>query len=993
MRLSHAALGFAFAAAALSMPIGVNASIPSSVLSSLEFRNIGPLSGRIDTIAGVAGDPNVYYAGGLGGLFKTADGGVTWESVFENKPVSSVNAIAVAPSDSNVVYAGTGEANLRNDIAFGDGVWRSGDAGKTWKHVGLDATGHISALAVNSSNADDIYVAALGDAYAPSKERGIYHSVDGGKTWTRALYVDERTGASSVAIDPKNPRHVLAGMWEGWRTPYHLNSGGPNDGLYESNDSGSTWTRLGGHGLPAGLQGRIAVAFAPSNPSRVYALIESREGSLWRSDDGGKLWKMVNASHGINQRPFYFTSLAVDTQNQDHVYFMSVQLWQSKNAGVTATRVPNPRGGDFHAMWIDPRNAARLATAFDGGANISTDGATTWLQTPLVVAQSYHVSTDDRVPYTVCTENQDSGSACGPSNSLMSGGIPSTLWFDAGGGESGWIVIDPKDSNLIYGDGYEGEITRFDRRTGQSRVVDVWPVEGMGHGAKDLRYRFQWTSPIALSPHVPGRVYMGGNRIFRSDTGGQSWRAISPDLTRNEKAKQDISGGPITHDSTSVEYYDTVFSIAESPVRAGEIWAGTDDGYAWLTRDGGRHWRNTISGAGPIAPYGRVDYIHPSAFDAAAAYMVLDYHKSGDRSPHIFKTADFGRHWTSIVANLPPESYARMVKEDPFRRGLLYAGTETGIWVSFDDGGRWVSLQNNLPTVPVYDFTVQKRFDDLVVSTHGRAMWILDDVSPLQRLNERVLSQQAYLFAPRDAYRFQLGRFAGRSGWAGANPKYGADINLYLKNDPGNRPIAVRIFQGPSLVRTLEIKKAHAGINRVWWDLRYEDLKPYDGYKPWGSGGFDGPLVLPGHYEVRVNTGAIAQSRPLTVKIDPRSHATLADLRAQLTFIERVRADEVAVTDRIAHLQKRRAQAIAAKQSVLAASIDDALHRIYEPEVTEEEDALRYPVHLYARLSGVAGKAASADAAPTESEKAVLKVLEDEMKREMARTRALVRVP
>ncbi|MDP9111840.1 MAG: hypothetical protein M3M96_09435 [Candidatus Eremiobacteraeota bacterium] len=993
MRSSFAVFTLALAVLMWGVASGARASVESSAFSSLEFRNIGPLSGRIDTIAGVPGDPNVYYAGGLGGLFKTVDGGVSWESVFEHKPVSSVNAIAVAPSDSNVVYAGTGEANLRNDIAFGDGVWRSGDAGKTWQHAGLEGTGHISAIAVDSGNANDIYVAALGDAYSATKDRGIYHSVDGGKTWSLVLYADDRTGASSVAIDPKNSHHILAGMWEGWRTPYHLNSGGPNDGLYESNDAGNTWTRLVGHGLPEGTQGRIAVAFSRGNPLRVYALIESREGSLWRSDDGGRQWKMVNASHGINQRPFYFTSLAVDPQNQDHVYFMSVQLWQSMNAGVTATHVPNSRGGDFHTMWIDPRNANRLATAFDGGVNISTDGGKTWLQTPLVVSQSYHVSTDDRVPYTVCSENQDSGSACGPSNSLMSGGIPAALWFSAGGGESGWIVIDAKDSNIIYGDGYEGEITRFDRRTSQARVVDVWPVEGMGHGAKDLRYRFQWTSPLALSPHVPGRIYMGGNRIFRSDTGGQSWRAISPDLTRNDKSKQDISGGPITHDSTSVEYYDTVFSIAESPVRAGQIWAGTDDGYAWLTRDGGRHWTNTIAGAGSIAPFGRVDYIHPSAFDAATAYMVLDYHKSGDRSPHIFKTSDFGRHWKSIVADLPPDSYARMVKEDPFRRGLLYVGTETALWVSFDDGGHWVSLQNNLPTVPVYDFTVQKRFDDLVVSTHGRAMWILDDISPLQRLNDRVLSSSAYLFAPRDAYRFRLGDFAGRGGWAGTNPKYGADLNLYLKNDPGNRPIAVKIYQGRSLVRTLEVKKAHAGINRLWWDLQYEDLKPFDDYKPWGSGGFDGPLVLPGRYDVRVTTDGITQTQPLVVKLDPRSHATLADLRAQLAFIQRVRADESLLTARIAALQKRRAQAIAGKQSALSSEIDDALHRIYEPEVTEGEDALRYPVHLYARLSGVAGKAASADAAPTDSEKAVLRVLEEEMKREMARSAALLSVP
>ena len=957
-------------------------------VAALKFRNIGPLSGRIDAVAGVSGDPSTYYAGGLGGLFKTVDGGVTWDSDFNNEPVSSIGAIAVAPSEPSHVYVGTGEVNLRNDVLFGDGVWTSRNAGKTWAHAGLDGVGSIAAIAVDPSDANRAYVAALGDVYAPSADRGIYRTSDGGKTWQKVLFTDDRTGGSSIAIDPSNPRHLLAGMWEGWRSPYHLTSGGANDGLYESRDGGSHWARLQGHGLPAGITGRIAVAFAPNDAKRVYALIESAHGTLWRSDDGGATWTMVNTSHGIDQRPFYFTSLAVDPKNADTVYFMSVQMWKSTDGGKTAKTTHDTRGGDYHQLWIDPRDPSHMAAADDGGAEVSNSGGKTWLNAPIAVAQSYHVDVDDRIPYTVCSEDQDAGSGCGPSNSLSHGGISDQAFFDAGGGESGWIVFDGTDSNLIYGDGYQGAITQYDRRTKQARAIDVWPEDAMGWPAATLRYRFQWTSPLAISPQHPHRLYMGGNKIFQTDDGGVTWKAISPDLTRDDKARQQISGTPITPDNTSVEYYDVVFSIGPSPLRDGELWAGTDDGRIWLTRDGGATWNDVTPAAMRTAPHDhwlRVDNVAPSPFDAGTAYATADAHKWGDRRPYLFVTHDYGATWQSIASNLPLDSYTLMLRPDPVRRGLLYAGTATGLWYSYDDGAHWTAFANGLPTVPVFDFKVQPRFDDLVVGTHGRALWILDDLHPLQELDAQVEAQPLHLFTLRDAYRFRESYDGPDGQFAGENPGYGADVNFWLAHAPTKgEKVAVHVYDGATLIRTIDVKKPVVGVNRVWWNLRYDKIEPVKGFVPWAGGGFSGPLAIPGTYSVRVVAGKASAQGTLDVLPDPRSGATQAQLREQLAFLLRVRADLASMTTSIEHLE-----VIAAKGGARAQRAHVLLHAFYSPEVTQAEDALRYPEQLYGRLSFLASDLATADGAPTPSQEAVLTVLEKQMHDLIAQVAAL----
>jgi photosystem II stability/assembly factor-like uncharacterized protein len=957
-------------------------------IAALKFRNIGPLNGRIDTVSGVPMDPTTYYAGGLGGLFKTADGGVTWKSVFNNQPVSSVNAIAVAPSAPTTLYIGTGEANLRNDVLFGDGVWRSNDAGTSWTHNGLDAVGSIAAIAIDPTNAQRVFVAALGDVYGASQDRGIYRTTDGGSTWSKVLYTDEHTGGSSIAIDPSNSQHILAGMWEGWRTPYHLTSGGPNDGVYDSSDGGEHWTRLQGHGLPSGVMGRIAVAFAPSEPKRVYALIESAQGTLWRSDDGGANWVMVSDSHGIDQRPFYFTSLTVDPKNADTIYFMSVQMWRSTDGGKTAKPLRGTRGGDYHQLWIDPQNPARMIAGNDQGAEVSYSKGDSWLNAQMAIAQVYHVDTDDRIPYTICGEDQDSGSACGPSNSLSFGGISPDAFFSAAGGESGWIVFDQANSNLIYGDGYQGSVTQYDRRTGQARAIDVWPLDAMGWPAATLKYRFQWTSPLAVSPQHPHRLYMGGNEIFQTDDGGVTWKAISPDLTRNDKARQQISGTPITPDNTSVEYYDVVFSIGPSPVRDGLIWAGTDDGRVWLTRDDGAHWTDVSPAAIRTEPddhWLRIDDVVPSPFDAGTAYVSADAHKWGDRTPQLFVTHDFGATWTRIAGDLPVNSYTLMLKPDPVRRGMLYAGTATGLYYSYDEGAHWTAFTNGLPTVPVFDFTVQRRFDDLIVGTHGRGLWILDDLHPLQELTASVQAQPLHLFTLRKAYRFSQGFTRSIAQYNGENPGYGALVNFWLAQAPGkDDKVSVQIYNGATLIRTIDIKGAVAGVNRTRWDLQYENIKPVKDYVPWADGGFAGPVALPGTYRVHVVAGAHATDGTLHLFADPNSHATLAQLREQFAFLMQIRSKLEQMTAAI-----DRVQSVKAKGGPAAARADDLLHRLYNPEVTEGEDALRYPEQVYGQLSFLASDVASTDAAPTKAEYAVRTQLEQRANALMAEADSL----
>jgi photosystem II stability/assembly factor-like uncharacterized protein len=971
-----------FVIAAAPVPKAASSPAPSTdPFAALKFRSIGPDSGRLDAAAGVPGDPSVYYVAGLGGLFKSTDGGATFSSVFDEPNVSAVGAIAVAPSNSNIVYIGTGEPNIRNDIQPGNGVWRSDDAGKTWSHVGLDGTGHIAQIAIDPHDPNIAYVAAEGRIYASGPDRGIYKTTDGGKSWQHVLAIDDTTGASAVVIDPANPNTVLAGAWTVWRKPWTLNSGGPNDGLYMSHDGGAHWTRLEGHGLPSGLMGRIGLAYAPSQPSRIYALIESKEGVLWRSDDGGANWTMVSKSHDIWQRPFYFFELAVDPRDANHVYFPSVSFFQTTDGGKTLKRLKNNLG-DNHQLWIDPTNPARMIMASDSSVGISLDGGKNWIYPQIPISQVYHLDTDNRVPYTVCVEIQDAGSTCGPSNSRV-GGIEPGAWYATFGGESSWTLFDPANDNIIYGAGYTGDLTRFDRKTNQPLDIAPWPQDYIGWAARHERYRFQWTAPIAVSKLEPRALYFGANVLFKSSDEGLTWHVISPDLTRDDKSKQGPAGGPITHDDTSVETYDTIFAIAESPLRLGEIWVGTDDGLVWLTRNGGKHWRNLTANIPGMPEWARVVSLYPSTFDPATAYLAVDAHKLGIRSPYLWVTHDYGSHWHSIVGNLGADaSYALVLKEDPFRRRMLYLGTAHGLYISFDEGAHWQRMHNGLPTIAVYDLAVQRHFDDLVVGTHGRGVYVMDDIHALQDYRPSLARKPLALFPMRIAYRWGLGRITDEvENQTGDDPPSGALVNFWLASAPAKgEKVTVRVYSGNRLIRTLEVKKPVAGINRVVWNLRYEGFKAVKDSDPWRMGGFAGPKVLPGTYRVVVSAGANSASSIVRVAEDPNVHVTLSALREQLAFQMRIHNDLKQVGDAIDALRK-----------LHTSQADAILDTLFQPRATYGEDILRYPAHLYEQLSSLAGMAGESDAAPTPSDRRVLRYLETEMRADLARARALLR--
>jgi photosystem II stability/assembly factor-like uncharacterized protein len=943
------------------------ADAADSPFSELLFRRVGPNPGRLDAIAGVPGDASIYYVGGLGGLFKSVDGGATFASVFDQPDVSSVGAIAVAPSNPNVVYIGTGEPTARNDIESGNGMWRSDDAGKTWRHVGLDATAHIAQVAVDPHDPDVVYVAAEGPIYGAGTQRGVYKSIDGGKTWLHALALDDRTGASSVVLDLSSPTTVFAGMWTIWRKPWMLNSGGPDDGLYVSHDAGLHWAKATGHGLPSGLMGRIGLAYAQSNPLRIYALVESQEGVLWRSDDGGAHWTLINRNHALQQRPFYYSELNVDPRDQDHVYFISLDLLETNDGGKSTETLSNELG-DNHQMWIDPSNPARLAMVSDFGMGISFDGAHHWIYPQIPVAQAYHIATDTRTPYTICGEFQDAGSACGPSNS-KSGGITADDWFKSLGGESGWVFFDPANPNIIYGSGYQGTLSRFDRRTNQAQSSSPWPFDTMGWPTRDLQYRFQWTAPLAVSPLEPRALYFGANVLFKSDDEGLHWRVISPDVTRNDKSKQGPTGGQITRDATGVEAYDTIFSIAESPRKRGEVWLGTDDGLVWLTRDDGAHWKNVTVRIPAMPTWARVTNIEPSAFDSATAYISVDTHLLGERSPYLYETHDFGEHWKSIVGDLGNASYSAMIKEDPFRRGLLYLGTGLGLYVSFDDGKHWTRMQG-LPTVPIYDIVVQSAFDDLVVGTHGRGIYILDDLHPLQEYTPRLASRAIALFSTRTAYRWSTGRSTfAYDTQLGTDPTYGAYLDFWLRDAPsGNQSVTIDVYSGTTLIRTLPIKHAEAGVNRVIWDLRYAGFKPVTNSYPWRLEGFAGPRAVPGLYRYVVRAAGQVQTGIVKVAPDPQARTSMAALRAQFVFQMRIHSDLARIGDTIDRLRLA-----GGEQS------KKLLERLYQSQLTQTGDVLRHPMKLYERLSSLATLAESADQAPTLAEAEALRELEAQM--------------
>ncbi len=908
----------------LSILLPVGAAEPKGgpeAFKRLEFRSIGPASGgRVARVCGVPGDPLTYYAAtAAGGIWKSADGGIHWNPVFDDQPIATMGAVAVAPSDPSIVYAGSGEANIRGNVEVGNGIYRSTDAGKTWKHV-WKQEGQIGRIVVHPQNADVAYAAVLGHAFGPNPERGLYRTTDGGKSWQQVLKKDADTGAIDVVLDAASPKVIFAALWQTRRKPWEMTSGGPGSGLYVSRDGGDTWKQLKGgdadkdapgKGLPEGIWGRIGLAVAPSDSRRVYALIEAEKGGLYRSDDGGDSWSLATDHHALRQRSWYFSTITVDPKNPDVVYCPQVRLQRSIDGGKSFTPVKKTHHGDHHDLWIDPQDPRRMIDANDGGIDVSTNGGETWYAPPLPLAQFYHIAADTRVPYRVMGTMQDIGTASGPTNSLSSAGITLGDWHPVGGGETGYVAPDPADPDIIFAGEYGGYLSRYDERTRQARNVSIYPTNPSGHGGEDLLYRFQWTAPLLISPHGSHIVYHAANVLFRSIDGGKSWTPISPDLTRNDKAKQKWSGGPITGDNTGVEYYDTIFAIAESPRQQGLLWAGSDDGLIHVSRDAGKTWEEVGKNIKGLPEWGTVVCIEPSPFDAATAYVVADNHRLDDMKPYLFKTADFGKSWQALAAELPQDIYLHAVREDPKRKGLLYLGTERGVSFSTNDGGSWQALKLNLPTVAVQDLIVKK--DDLVLGTNGRSVWIFDDLTPIRMFTDESAKAEALILPTQPAirWRYHSPLFPPRDGSTGANPPAGAVIHYFLKGKPKGEVILEVLDRQGEVIAELSSKpepsdfpvgdpdgpekpkeaelKAEAGLHRAVWNLRTKGPERIKGAKLDGGSVEEGPMANPGVYTLRLTADGKKAEGRVEVRLDPRVETNDRELEEHFRFALEVR--------------------------------------------------------------------------------------------------------
>jgi photosystem II stability/assembly factor-like uncharacterized protein len=1028
------------------------ASVDVKPFDGLQYRLVGPFrGGRATGVTGVPGDPSTFYFGSAsGGLWKTSDGGAVWKPLWDKFPEASpaVGSVAVAPSNPNIVYVGTGETNIRGNVVTGNGLYKSTDAGKTWAYAGLRDTQVIGRIIVDPKNPDRLFVAALGHIFGPNSERGIFRSSDGGKTWEKVLYVDDKTGGSDVAFQPGNPQVMYAGMWQAYRKPWIMESGGAGSGLFKSTDGGSTWTRLTGNGLPEGILGRVNVA-PTSNPNRIYAMIEAKKGGLFRTDDGGKTWALINDRNDYKQRAWYFNTVFADPKDPDVVYVLNTALYRSKDAGKVFKDLHAPHGDD-HELWIDPTNTKRMINGNDGGATITVDGGETWssiMNQP--TAQFYHIATDNQFPFRLYGDQQDNSSVS-IATAGRSGGVGIEDYFPVGGGESGYIIPDPRDPNIVYGGGYDAELTRYDVRTDMAREITPWPRNSMGWAPKNLEHRFQWTAPIMVSNFAPNAIYFGAEKLFRSTDQGQSWTIISPDLTRNDRSKQLSSGGPLTKDNTSVEIYDTIFSIAEGPTPS-EIWVGTDDGLIQLTRDGGANWQNITP---PTMPeWSTVDMVATDAAHPGTAYVAADRHRLDDFHPYAFKTADYGRSWTPIVTGMPDDAYVHVVRADPARAGLLYAGTEKGVLVSYNGGGKWVPLQLNLPAVPVHDLAIHG--DSLALATHGRAFWILDDLAPVRQWSDAVTSTKAYLFAPQPANHtvFPTRPWALRY-FGGANPPAGAVIDYWLspslgtarplpdekkdeadKKDEAPDPVASRVKleildSAGNVIRTIpdaepepkeqaktkpEVKKEeqqgeedeeapkpaklthYAGLNSFVWDMRYPNAISIPRSPLW-AGSVRGARAVPGNYQVRLTVDGKSQTQPLVILPDPRGTSTPQALQAQFELHRQVNAELTTVHQTVLDIRAARANLEARKAAnpALAPQIDAVNAKmtaieeeLIQPRAHASEDALNYPVKLNNMIAALGSLVDEGDYAPTNQDVAEFAQLKGEADAQIAAWNAL----
>ncbi len=996
----------------------------------LKFRHIGPVGNRVTCVAGVPGNDQVYIVGAAtGGVWKTSDGGLNWKPVFDKEKVHAIGAVAISMSDPRIVYVGTGESSIRSNISIGNGVYKSTDGGESWAIVGLENAGRVSRIIVHPTNPDIAWVGAVGHAYAPQKERGLYKTIDGGKTWKHVLFVDENTGVSDIAIDLTNPRILFAGLWQLSLKTWNRTSGGPGSGLYMSKDGGDTWTRLKGAGLPEAAVGKISVSMTPAAPDRVYALIETGDGvekigdkgetgELWRSDDRGTTWKMINANRNLTGRQAYYTRVAASPDQINDVYFISSTFFTSIDGGRSIEPITDFFGQpnwDHHEMWIDPTQGSRMAVAGDGGISISRNRGKTWQRTILPIAQLYHITVDNAIPYNVLTNRQDGPAMRGPSRSGLGGffnvGIPTGLWHDVGGGESGFATPDPKDPNIVWssasGTGaVGGVVTRFNEKNRHFRQVEIWPEYTAGQIAAEVKYRFQWTFPLLVSPHDNNTVYATSQVVHRTRNGGQTWEVVSPDLTLNDKTKQGLSGG-LTPDNIGVEYANVIYAFEESPVKQGVFWAGTNDGLVQVSQDAGKTWTNVTKNLLELPALGTVRNIEASRWIEGKAYVAIDFHEVGNFQPYVYRTTDFGKTWKKIVKGIESGNlnYCRSIKEDPIRKGLLYLGTESTLYISFDDGENWQVFMSNLPHTPMYWLDVQEHFNDLVVGTYGRGAWILDDLTPLQQLPVNAAGVKAALFNPKDVYRFQprtttMQFFPEPS--TGEDPPYGASLNFWSNNDKDSVKIFLTGSTGDT-VKTFKLK-SKPGINRVWWDLRGKAAKsiimrtqPIAGEwvaldknrtrNAYVTNPMQSFLVQPGKYSIGMVAGDQKFTSSLNVLKDPNSEGTQADIQAQAELLMKMHADYNTMADMVNQVEwirrqvydlrdvlssKTKYKALTKSAGKLDSSLMVVEGKLVQLKYTGTgQDDVRYPEMLAGKMGYLAGAVATGDFPPSDSQKEV----------------------
>ncbi len=993
----------------LSVAVHAQEQKAASPYAELKFRQIGPFrGGRSGAVTGVQSQPLTFYMGATGGgIFKTVDGGHHWLPVADGQlKLGSIGAIAVADSDPNIIYAGTGEGDLRGNASHGDGVYKSTDAGHTWKNIGLTDTQQIAALRIDPKNPDIAYVAAMGHMTGPNEERGVFRTKDGGKTWQKVLFKSNLAGAVDISIDPLNSSVLYASIWQYIRKPWTFESGGPDSGLYKSTDGGDTWKEITRNpGLPKGVIGRIGIAVSPVRAGSAWVLVEADEGGIFHTDDGGATWTKVNDKREVKQRAWYYSRIFADPKSADTMYALNTSFYRSIDGGRTFKAIPTDHG-DNHDLWIANDDPNRMIESNDGGANITFDGGksfSTEMNQP--TGQFYRVALDQDFPYNIYGAQQDN-TTVETSSRGNSGAITESDWHEVGGGESGWIAPDPANSQFVYAGSYDGLLTRYDNRTGALRNVTVWPDNPMGSGVEAMKYRFQWSYPLLFSPHDPKLLYAGSNVLLGTRDEGQSWTVMSPDLTRNDKSKQGPVGGPITKDNTAVEYYDTIFTIDESTVEKGLIWVGSDDGLIHLTRDGGKNWQDVTPKG--IPEFIRMNCIAASPFDAGTAYLAATMYLSDDYHPFLYKTTDFGKTWTKITAGIPDDDFTRTIRPDPKQKGLLIAGTEAHLYISYNDGASWSPFQLNLPNVPITDITFQKRDDDLVVATQGRGFYVLGDMPLVREMASGKLPEAPlHLYAPKDAYRYVGGGggFGPPPTDAGQNPPGGVVLYYTLKSKPSS-DVVIRVKDSngklvneftskpePKEAASLEEDDGRRaapkpttkpGMNRFVWDLRYTDATKFPGMIFWAAG-VRGPLVVPGKYTIEVTADGHTDTQSATVVPDPRSPTTPEDFKKQLDLALQVRdrlsTANQAVIDIEAAKHQLDAYAATAEPKVateaknVSKRLDVVEDAIYQTKLRASEDALNFPIKLNNKLGSLLSTVTSTDVAPTTQSYEVFKEL------------------